>query len=216
VGASQPLRSGLSPAAVVLAAGAGTRYSSEPGGKLLAPVDGRPLLARVLDTLREYRPSATVVVLGHGADAIEAALEWSDEILVRNTAPERGIASSLAVGFEALMRSAADAESTFVVLGDQPALRVSALKALEAAAARPGAAALPLIVPRYRDDPGPRNPVLVRRSAWPLVADLQGDRGLASVIVEHPDLCLQVAVAGAMPDIDTPEDLVEPRQVSSP
>lgn len=186
-----------------------------PGGKLLAPVDGRPLLSRVLDTLREYRPSATVVVLGHGADAIEAALEWSGELRVRNPAPERGIASSLAVGFEALARFAVEAESAFVVLGDQPALRVSALQVLEAAAAHPGAAGLSLIVPRYRDDPGPRNPVLMRRSAWPLVAELQGDHGLATMITERPDLCLHVAVAGAMPDIDTPEDLVQPRPVRS-
>jgi CTP:molybdopterin cytidylyltransferase MocA len=72
-----------------------------------------------------------------------------------------------------------------------------------------------LIVPRYRDDAGPRNPVLMRRSAWPLVAELQGDHGLATMITEDPDLCLHVAVAGAMPDIDTPEDLVQLRTVRS-
>jgi molybdenum cofactor cytidylyltransferase len=186
-----------------------------PGEKLLAPVDGRPLLARVLDTLREYRPSITVVVLGHGADSIEAALEWSGELRVRNPAPERGISSSLAVGFEALARSAVAAESAFVVLGDQPALRVSALQVLEAAAVEPGATGRSLIVPRYRDDPGPRNPVLVRRSAWPLVSELQGDHGLATVMTERPDLCLHIAVAGVMPDIDSPEDLVPARQVRS-
>jgi molybdenum cofactor cytidylyltransferase len=128
-------------------------------------------------------------------------------VRVRNPEPERGIASSLAVGFEALEAREPEVDGAFVILGDQPALRVATLRALEAAAADPGAAGQLFIVPQYPAQPGPRNPVLVRRSAWPLIAGLEGDQGLAALILAHPERCLVVPVRGTMPDIDTPEDL---------
>ncbi len=145
--------------AVVLAAGAGSRFGLEPGAKLLADVDGQPLLARVLAAVREFGPVATVVVLGRGADAIEHALDWHDEILVRNHAPERGLASSLHVGLNALRALREDLNGTFIVLGDQPRLRAEVLQALAAAAGQARPADRPLLVPRY-EVPGPRNPVL--------------------------------------------------------
>jgi molybdenum cofactor cytidylyltransferase len=195
------------PAAVVLAAGAGSRFGDRPGAKLLALIGGQPMLLRVLATLREYGPASTVVVLGHGADELEAALEWAGELRVRNPDPERGLSSSLRIGFDALGRLPAAVEEAFVVLGDQPHLRVATLRALEQAAVAPGAADRALIVPAYADDPGPRNPVLVRRVAWPLIGELSGDRGLGTIIAERPELSLEVRVAGTMPDVDTREDL---------
>jgi CTP:molybdopterin cytidylyltransferase MocA len=61
------------------------------------------------------------------------------------------------------------------------------------------------VVPRYADQPGPRNPVLLLRPAWSAAASLEGDRGLAELIEANPH---QVAeVDGAMPDVDTTADL---------
>jgi molybdenum cofactor cytidylyltransferase len=197
----------MRPAAIVLAAGAGSRFSTQPGQKLLASVDGRPLLSIVLTTLREFRPAATIVVLGHAADAIEATIAWVDEVRVRNPYPSRGMASSLLVGFEVLAELSPDIEAAFVVLGDQPGLRASTLETLEATAASSHRRERLIVVPRYADDPGPRNPVLVRRAGWRLIGELRGDHGLAPLISRHPELCLDVAVPGAMPDIDRPEDL---------
>ena len=64
----------------------------------------------------------------------------------------------------------------------------------------------PIVRVRYAGDDAP-NPVLVRRAAWALAAGLSGDRGLGPLFVERPDLVAEVAVPGANPDIDTPEDL---------
>ena len=89
-------------AAVILAAGSGSRFGPEPGAKMLAEVDGQPMLARVLGEVRAFGPAATVVVLGHGAEAIERRLDWGDEIRVRNHAPERGLSSSLQIGIDTL------------------------------------------------------------------------------------------------------------------
>jgi len=194
-------------AALVLAAGAGSRFSAEPGRKLLAPLEGRPLLAHVLATLREAMPATTIVVLGHGAPAVERAIDWAGEVRVRNPAPALGLASSLQLGIHALEARDEPIDGAFIVLGDQPRLRADVLHALEHAAAIQRPADRPLLVPRYLEDPGPRNPVLLLRPAWPIVDGLQGDRGLGALIDARPDLVLEVETPGSMPDVDRPEDL---------
>jgi CTP:molybdopterin cytidylyltransferase MocA len=199
-------------AVIVLAAGAGTRFSGVPGSKLVAHLGGRPVLEHVLAAVRAFGPRLTIVVIGSGREAVERTIQWAGETRVVNPDPRRGIGSSIRVGFEAL---AADeslgAESaiggTFIVLGDQPQLRPEVLEALadHAAAADEGPA---IIVPRYADDPGPRNPVLLLRAAWPLLEDLVGDQGLGPLIADRPDFVEEVLVSGVMPDVDEPRDLV--------
>jgi len=194
-------------AVVVLAAGAGSRYSDEPGAKLLASLDGQPLLARVLREVRQVAPAATVVVLGHGATLIEDAIDWADELRIRNHDPDRGLASSLQIGIDALRALPEDFDGAFIVLGDQPTLRSDVLGALTEAASRARPADRPVVVPRYERGAGSRNPVLLLRPAWTWVDDLEGDHGLAPVIDQRPDSVLEVPVSGVMPDVDTLADL---------
>ena len=59
--------------AVVLAAGAGSRFG---GGKLLAPLDGRPILQHVMDRLAASGIEDVVVVVGEDAADLERAIEW--------------------------------------------------------------------------------------------------------------------------------------------
>ncbi len=193
-------------AVVVLAAGAGSRFSEVPGAKLMARLDGRPVLARVLDAVHEFGPSATVVVLGHGADAIERGLDWRDEIRVRNHDPSRGLASSLKVGIDLLRALPAGLDGAFIVLGDQPTLDAGVMRQIARAAASQRPADRPIVAPRYEQD-GPRNPVLLLRPAWQLVDELDGDRGLGQLIADRPELVLDVPLPGSMPDVDTPADL---------
>ena len=188
-------------AGVVLAAGAGSRFG---GGKLLASLDGRPVFQHVLDRLAEAGVEEVGVVLGHDAEAVEAAIDWRDERRVRNPEPERGLSSSLRVGIEAL-DSGVDA--ALIMLGDQPRVSVEAIRALVAAGVD---VARPIVVPVYSVDQG-RNPVLLGRAAFWLVAQATGDRGLGPVIAAHPELVREVPVGAAVggnPDIDTRADLV--------
>jgi CTP:molybdopterin cytidylyltransferase MocA len=194
---------GLDLAAIVLAAGSGTRFSAEPGGKLLAALDGRPLLEHVLIAVRAFGPVETLVVLGAGADIVERSIPWAEERRVVNREPERGIGSSIQVGFRAL-EGEASIEGAFIVLGDQPRLRRDVLDALAGQASRSGR---PILVPRYADEPGPRNPVLLMRRAWPLVDGLVGDAGLGRLVAARPGLIETVTVPGTMPDVDEPRDL---------
>jgi molybdenum cofactor cytidylyltransferase len=189
---------------LVLAAGAGSRFG---GGKLLATIAGRPVLQHVLDALAEAGVGESVVVLGQDAERIEAAIDWGDVRPVVNPEPERGLSSSLQVGFEAI---GADAGAVLVALGDQPLVSAAVIRVLVDA---PDVRGRPIVVPVYPDDRG-RNPVLVRRPAFDLVAEASGDRGLGPVLEAHPELVSEIAFDGANPDIDTPSDLARAIEVA--
>ena len=188
---------GLQVTAIVLAAGAGSRFG---GGKARAAVLGKPMLGSVLDRVAEAGIEDVVVVLGEDADAVEAAVSWRAERRLRNLNPGRGLASSLQLG---LAHVPAKAEAALILLGDQPFVPVETIDALIDEAERPGRSVL---VPAYNGDAS-RNPVLLKRRAFELVDEAEGDRGLGPVLARHPELVTEVAVQGSNPDIDTPGDL---------
>jgi SAM-dependent methyltransferase len=96
-----------------------------------------------------------------------------------------------------------DADAVLIALGDQPLVSVVAIQALLGA---PADTRRPFVVPVYTEDQG-RNPVVVRRAAFPVVAEASGDRGLAPVLAAHPELVQEVPVTGDNPDVDTQADL---------
>lgn len=187
-------------AALILAAGAGRRFG---GHKLLAPLEGRPILQHVLDAVAAAGPAATLVVLGSDGDDAERGIEWRGEERVVNPDPDRGLSSSLRLGLAAIqaLPEAGTLDAILVVLGDQPRTTTAVIHTLiETETDRV------ILVPRFSED-GARNPVLLHRDAWPLAARTTGDRGLGAFIDAHPDLVLELPIAGANPDVDTPADL---------
>jgi molybdenum cofactor cytidylyltransferase len=194
-------------AAVILAAGAGSRFG---GGKVRASLDGRPLLAHVVAAVREAGIGRVVVVLGRDAGAVLGAVREAEPaalervVVAVNPAPERGLATSLQLGLGAASATPIPA-AIFVLLGDQPRVRAGVLRELFRAAGAAPVAAI-AVVPRYDEDAAP-NPVLLLPAGWSLVARLAGDRGLGPLLAADPDRVVQVAVAGANPDVDTPADL---------
>jgi CTP:molybdopterin cytidylyltransferase MocA len=189
---------GRSVTAVVLAAGAGSRFG---GGKLLAELSGHPILQFVLDAVALAGVRDIVVVLGDDADALERAVEWHGERRVRNPDPSRGLASSVRIGLAAVP---SEATGTLFLLGDQPAVPVAAIRSVLEAA---GGSTRPVVVANFLDGSA-RNPVFVRRDAFGLADELRGDRGFGPILAAHPELVEEVTVPGSNPDVDRPEDLV--------
>ncbi len=102
------------PAAIVLAAGQGTRMRSRIP-KVLHPLAGRPLIHHVLDALAGAGVARAVVVTGHGADAVERAV--AERAATARQEPQLGTADAVRVGLEAVD---ADAETILVTMGDAP------------------------------------------------------------------------------------------------
>lgn len=190
--------------AVVLAAGAGSRFG---GGKLLAVLDGRPLVRHVIDAAMAAGLDPIVLVVPPG-DGL-AGLDLAPARPVANPSPQEGLSSSVRIGLRALEGEAVDA--AVILPGDQPRVRVDVIATLIAAAERQPET--PFIVPRYRDDAAP-NPILARRSTWRLADELAGDRGFGPILVGHPELVVHVPVEGANPDVDTVADLLALQGVS--
>ena len=169
--------------AVLLAAGAGSRLGGRP--KALLELGGVPLVMRQLVALSGAGVDEVVVVLGHHADAVEAAVGQFPISIVRNpacvdpqprstaAAPQGGArppaqrpgggrddgqASSVRIGLQALSPRL---DAVIVALADQPLIDAQDIVALIGAFKKRGAASM--VVPRVRVDDGealPGNPVI--------------------------------------------------------
>ncbi|WP_272975938.1 bifunctional UDP-N-acetylglucosamine diphosphorylase/glucosamine-1-phosphate N-acetyltransferase GlmU [Deinococcus geothermalis] len=111
---------------VILAAGQGTRMKSALP-KVLHPVAGRPMVAWAVKAAKALGARDIVVVTGHGAEQVEAALAASGVRFARQ-AQQLGTGNAFLVGAEAL-RHQGDAD-ILVLYGDTPLLRPETLRAL--------------------------------------------------------------------------------------
>ncbi len=182
-------------AAVILAAGEARRFG---GQKLLAPLEGRPLLQHVLDAANAAPVTSIVLVLGAAPDEILARVRLGRAHAVRNPAYATGQASSLQLG----LRSVDDADAALVLLGDQPRVTPALLEALIAAQRTSGA---PAAVSASGGRRSP--PALLHRDLWPAVDALRGDVGAREVLARRDDVAVvEVGSLAGLDDVDTRED----------
>lgn len=188
--------------AVVLAAGAGRRFG---GGKLIAPYEGRPLLAGALSAALAAPVGEVVVAVPSLADPVaEVVCACSDDPRLKPVAvPDRdeGMAASLRAAIRAL-----DPASTgvFVFLGDMPRIPHGVAVQL-AGALRDGALA---VQPMFEGRPG--HPALMARALYPQLLSLTGDHGARAVLAGLGDKLIRVPVhdPGVLFDVDTPAQLL--------
>jgi molybdenum cofactor cytidylyltransferase len=199
---AQPQQTPPGPRIALLLLAAGK--SSRMGGpnKLLAPIEGVPMVARVATRLLASRARPVVAVLGKDADSVEAALGRLPVERVRNPDFAQGLSTSLKRGLAALPE---DVEGVVVCLADMPLVTgrhierlIAAFNPLEGRA---------IIVPTRRGKRG--NPVLWARRFFPEIAALAGDVGARHLIGEYAELVAEVEMEdeAILVDIDTPEAL---------
>ncbi|WP_431274737.1 nucleotidyltransferase family protein [Variovorax ureilyticus] len=186
--------------AVLLAAGAGSRLGGRP--KSLLELGGVPLIRRQLIALSGAGVDEVVVVLGHHADAIEAAVRDFPVTLVRNPSPDDGQASSVRTGLEALSPRL---DAVIVALADQPMINAQDITALIGAFKKRGDASM--VVPRVAGEPG--NPVIFEaalRDEWLAGAANAACRRWRDA---HPERVRWFDTDNGRyrVDIDTPEDM---------
>ncbi|HLN12276.1 MAG TPA: nucleotidyltransferase family protein [bacterium] len=190
-------------AALVLAAGRAVRMGSP---KLLLPVGGEALLARVLRAARASRCDDVLVVVGAGAEDITAAAREAGARAVLNPRYAEGMGTSVAAGIAALPDAC---EAVVVMLGDQPFVGPEIINALIDAHRDTGR---PLVASRYGTVRGA--PMLIGRDLFDEARALDGDVGARVLLRGHPDLLAEVDVGEgpASWDVDTPDDLERVRR----
>ena len=187
-------------AALLLAAGQSRRMGGP--NKLLAEIDGVPMVTRVAQRLLAARARPIIAVLGNQAEMVDAALGKLPVERVRNPEFAAGLSTSLKRGIAALPP---DLDGVIICLGDMPLISgrhldrlIAAFNPLEGRA---------IIVPTRRGKRG--NPVLWSKRFFPEMAELAGDVGAKHLIGEHSELVAEVEMDddAVLVDIDTPEAL---------
>jgi bifunctional UDP-N-acetylglucosamine pyrophosphorylase/glucosamine-1-phosphate N-acetyltransferase len=157
----------LSSAAIVLAAGQGTRMRSRVP-KVLHPLAGRPMLHHVLDALAAAGVEHRVVVTGSGADAVESAL--GEGVPTVRQDPQLGTADAVRCG---LARIPSGVRHVIVTMGDVPLLPPELFQRLLREQAE-GEATIAMLTARVADPAGYGRVV-------------RDDAGAAAAIVEEKD-----------------------------
>lgn len=187
-------------ATLILAAGRGTRFGAAP--KLLALLDGKPLVRRAAEAALAARPRPVVAVLGAHADGVEAALAGLNLRLVWNEAYADGLSTSLRKGISALPPGC---EAAIVMLGDMPLVSADLIDRLADSFIQTGSKPA-AVIPVHAGRRG--NPVLLNlRVLGEDIARLQGDRGAGPLLSGRTDLLEVEGDASTTLDIDTPEAL---------
>ncbi|MFA7586600.1 MAG: NTP transferase domain-containing protein [Novosphingobium sp.] len=179
-------------AALVLAAGAGTRFG---GGKLAARFRGEPLVHHAIRAARAAPVDRVVVVAAPGLDI--GRWEPPGPPVQRVELASGALSDTLRAGLGVLD----DVAGAFVFLGDMPLVPHDVAGKLAAAIGTRLAAQ-----PRLGDRPA--HPVLLSAQAFPLVATLRGDEGAGRLLRQRTDVALvEIADPGAVFDVDYPEDI---------
>jgi len=188
-------------AAVVLAAGGSSRLDSDLPKQVLPWQPGGSLVGRAADIALEAATLGQVVVVtGHGAQQVQAALGDRPVRVVYNPDWQSGQSSSVAAGLRAL---APDVSAAVFLLADQPTVQPETIDRL---VERHRQTLAPIVAPVYAG--GQRgNPVLFDRSTFSELLALQGDTGGRPLIQRYGEKVELVAVDQPAPQgIETLDD----------
>ncbi len=185
-------------AAIVLAAGQARRMGRP---KQLAGIGGEPMIRRAVETVRDAGFGEIVVVTGHEAERVGAALRGLSVTIVRNPDYADGLSTSLRAGLDAL---SPDTDAALIALADMPA--VSPADIARIVAAYDPAEGRAIVAPVHQGKRG--NPVLWSAAYFAEMRALSGDMGARRLLIEHADAVAEVELGpGVLIDIDTPDDL---------
>ncbi|HKI49909.1 MAG TPA: nucleotidyltransferase family protein [Desulfobacteria bacterium] len=188
-------------AGILLAAGASTRMGEL---KQLLPVAGTTLVEKALTAALESRLDGLVLVLGHRAGEIEAALGPvsgdSRLMIIHNPHYRRGISSSLVAGVKKIAHSY---DHGMILLADMPFIDRRVIDQLIGAYLK---SQLPIGAVKAGDRTA--HPVIFRRDLFPELTTLTGDMGARALLKKYRDqICFIAPETGYdHRDIDTMED----------
>lgn len=186
-------------AAVVLAAGMSSRMGSN---KLLAELNGKPLIRYAAEAALGSAARPVIVVTGNEADKTRAALSGLDVSFVANPEFAKGLSTSLKAGVAAVP---SDNDGAIVILGDMPGVSPVLIDKLITSFDPSEDRAICVATRNGKHG----NPVLWARRFFPEIAAIEGDVGAKALAGTYDELVCEVEAGDNAPliDIDTPEAL---------
>ncbi len=189
-------------AAIVLAAGLSTRMGAN---KLLADWRGKPLLRSTVEAALKSQARPVIVVTGHQAAKVEAALHGLPVTFAHNSEYAEGLSTSVKAGLRAVP---ANCDGALVLLGDMPRIALALIDRMIAAFSP--ADGRTICVATHEGKRG--NPVLWARQFFSEIEEIAGDLGAKPLLVRHEELVCEIEAGEAsLSDVDTPEALAELR-----
>lgn len=190
---------------LVLAAGRGRRFGA--GSKLLADVDGRPVLRHVVEAALASRLDPVIVVLGSSSEAGLRAIEGLENPRLRvvfNPSWRSGKASSFEVG---LREAPAEAPGVVALLGDMPRVKPWLIDRVLAEFELSGKLCFPVV--SGVDGQVKGHPTAYPRGLFGEVGQLVGDDTAMAAVRRHWSEAVKIPLedASTQVDIDTAEDL---------
>jgi molybdenum cofactor cytidylyltransferase len=184
-------------AAVILAAGAGSRMGTTCKAALALP-DGTSFLHAILHAARAGGCARVVVVCGPPHAERVRELCGEDEIRVHNPDPERGMISSLALGLAACRDADVDIDVALSWPVDQPRVLARTVEHVLSRATRGR-----VVIPTHRGRGG--HPTAFGAEVWPELAVASSAR---AVVRADPSRVLRLATddPAILVDVDTPAD----------
>jgi molybdenum cofactor cytidylyltransferase len=191
-------------AAIILAAGEAKRFRRSPNEtKLVAELEGKPIVRHVAEAALASRAYPVLLVTGHAHEQVSSSLDGLMLERIHNRDPGAGLSASLKLAVRALPSTARGA---VILLGDMPRIAPSLIDrlidAFDAAPVEPVA-----VVPLRGGRRG--NPALIGRSLFAAVRMLEGDKGARDLIAAARENILELTAGDLATeiDIDTREDL---------
>jgi len=168
----------------------------------LAPIDGQPMIRRTAEAMLACAVRPVLVVTGHEADEITAALAGLPVSFHHAPDFAEGMSASLKAGVAVVP---AECGAAMICLGDMPFVRPRTFDLL--AKAYDPVSGLAALFPTHEGKRG--NPVLLARPLFADILRLSGDQGARALLGAIPERVGEIAVddPGVLRDVDRPDAL---------
>ena len=183
---------------IILAAGASTRLGKP---KQLLQYRGKTLLTHAINEAVNSNADAVVVVLGKDANLFKKELDEKKVRVAINSSWEEGMASSLRLGMDTLLKDKPYIDAVIFMVCDQPHISSSILNELIITQQK---TTKQIVTSNYGDSMGP--PALLHKKYFEELMKLSGDAGARKIIQKNMNDVATILFPEGNIDIDTAED----------
>ena len=183
---------------IILAAGASTRFGKP---KQLLQYRGKTLLAHAINEAGNSNADAVVVVLGKDANLFKKEIDERKIRVAINSSWEEGMASSLRLGMDTLLKDKPYIDAVIFMVCDQPHISSSILNKLIKTQQK---TTKQIVTCNYGDSMGP--PALLHKKYFEELMKLSGDAGARKIIQKNMNDVATILFPEGNIDIDTEED----------